>query len=284
MKKFLSIFTLLLLAICSFAQEAYKPENLFLLIDEQSISTRTKSVSDFSEYVQRLNAAAEEALKNSPAEPAGAVITVAVRPEQSVKVWAATEPAISAETITKLEEALTKVPTCSVKHSVVPFAISASLWGGTVPEEMPNPLKEELENHELPETASMDDIINIVWPASKAQVQAEKKYILDLIDRFRSDKDLSTENLKNYADILRFAQSSNDVTVTIGDDSIPSDDQSVQEYGQLFLLSFIAGNVEYQLKHNEKQDAKKAGIDFEKAKYKQLKKINKSVKIKFLER
>jgi hypothetical protein len=58
---------------------------------------------------------------------------------------------------------------------------------------------------------------------------------------------------------------------------------SSSRYGDLFLLSFICGSLESQLKNGNDENATVDGINFELMKYQQLKKKDKKVNFEFFE-
>mgnify|MGYP006916045053 CR=1 FL=1 len=114
--------------------------------------------------------------------------------------------------------------------------------------------------------------------------ESEKARLLALIEEFRNDTDCAKEFLPTkYAYILTFALDSPAVHVVIDNNCYP-EEVAESKYSEILLLGFIAGNVEHQLKTGEAKDASDEGMAFQLLKYKQLKKQDKKLKIKYLEK
>jgi hypothetical protein len=117
----------------------------------------------------------------------------------------------------------------------------------------------------------------------ESRVSAEAERILNLIAAFREDTDNSLENIKKYGGIVDYAIQGQNTMITISPEQLPSESAS-ESFGPLFLLAFIAGNLEYQLKTGVMENNPGAGMEFERVKYEQLRKANPKLHIAFFDR
>ena len=95
-------------------------------------------------------------------------------------------------------------------------------------------------------------------------------------------KYLLKKNLQKYSDIITYATESEIIKIGINSECWPSE-ISENEYGSMFLLAYICGNMEKQLITDVYINSQEEGIQFELMKYEQLKKNNKNISYKFFE-
>ena len=111
-----------------------------------------------------------------------------------------------------------------------------------------------------------------------------KKETLKLIERFKKEKDFSVESLKKYAKIINYAVESDDVYIKLSAKTMPwMGNDKLDTYSPVFLMAFIAGNLEAQLKLNVKMDKPYEGILMVIAVYKKMKNKNNDLVIEEIE-
>ncbi|MGL4318530.1 MAG: hypothetical protein ACRCTL_18185 [Pseudomonas sp.] len=127
------------------------------------------------EYMQAIEVAANEALANEPAHPAGGYLVFAVRPSGQSMVWLQFEPAIPTAVASKLKTAVLKVPACKSRNGVFVFSLSSSLWGAPESNDLVEPVEWREEKQVRDYRLDIGTLVDKVWPAENQRLDNKIK-------------------------------------------------------------------------------------------------------------
>ena len=279
MKRFAACLVMVVgLVFAVSAKPSVNAKNIVLLQPDKVTSVRCPDVNSLAGYIKSIFAVFENFNFDDDASGNG-MVAFAVRPGFKSKVWFDFSDGL-VDYEDELEQKLLKIKPCEVQGGVflfaIPIAVNSELSGKNVP--MPAEWKEYLENYG--DGIEISEMIDAIWPPYVSH--EEKSEILTLIEKFRKETDFSTKSLNKYSRIIDFASASDAVLVSISAKWWPEEISS-SRYGDLFLLSFICGSLESQLKNGNDENATVDGINFELMKYQQLKKKDKKVNFEFFE-
>ena len=269
------IFCGLLVAFC-FCCSLIAQEKAFsqvkLLQSNETYESNCPDVEALANYMQEI----QQQLANYDSLGDGSVF-IAIRPFNRSNVWFNLKDA-APDVLSKLKEEIVSIQPCDVQGGVVVFELT-----NRNPDEisqMPSEWLVEIEKMEV-DSISVDDFLDVFWPA---EVSAQdRQRLLKMIGEFKKSKDFSDKSLKKYSYITEYATKSDLISLTISQDYWPAE-VSNTKYAAMFLLAYIAGNMEKQLLDENYEDSPQAGLEFEIYKYKQLKKVDKKLKIDFFEK
>lgn len=279
MKKFAACLVMVVgLVFAVSAKPSVNAKNIVLLQPDKVTSVRCPDVNSVSGYIKSIFAVFEDFSFDDDASGNG-MVAFAVRPGFKSKVWFDfSDGLVGYED--ELEQKLLKIKPCEVQGGVflfaVPVSVNSELSDKKVP--MPGEWKEYLKNYGG--NIEISEMIDAIWPPYVSD--EEKNEIMALIEKFRKETDFSAKSLKKYSRIIDFAAASDVVQVSISAKWWP-EEVSNSRYGDLFLLSFICGSLESQLKNGNDENAALDGMNFELMKYQQLKKKDKKVNFEFFE-
>lgn len=253
-------------------------EGIYLIQDSNVLKLRIENLEGFSAYIQEV----QNQIYNSDisAKKLGdGYIYLAIHQGKRAKAWYVFDNT-DVEVLKSLDKVVLSVQPCDIKGGVVIVVLSnlTASEGQQIP--MPGAWEEVITSSKKGEINDFDDLLNKIWPSAVSK--QDKAELLKLISAFKKDANYSKENLEKYSKIIEFAVKSDLVSISITESYLPPDYKD-SEYGSMFFLAYIAGNLEQQLKLGKCQDCPAEGIAFEIAKYKQLKKANKELNIPFFE-
>ena len=250
-------------------------EKIILLQTDEVYEERCPDVQELTSYIKQAQKIISEFNKDD--KLGEGYIFFAFRPVKKSAVWFNLESADEKQ-LDVLKNKLLSITPCSVQGGAVAFTLSnvENAWDNLViPEEWNEAFKESGDKG-----LEVSDLLDIIWPSEITK--AEKTELLSLIKKFKKEKDFSKESLLKYSDIIEYAVLSDIIKISINSECWP-EEVSDTEYGSMFMLAYICGNLEKQLNSGEYTNAQEDGIKLELEKYKQLKKIDKNISISFFE-
>lgn len=272
MKKLLSLLFISFCLVCNLHAQNYNFSNVMLLQSNEVLEKRCPDIKDLARYIKEV----QTEISKYRIESNGFIV-IAIRPYNKSNVWFDLENP-DEKVLGKLKKKLTSIKTCDVSGDVLVFALTN--YDGTKElNPMPPEWAEYLESAGYPEI-EYQELIRRLWPPYITD--SEKQELLKLISEFKKDTDFSDKNLKKYSYITDYAVNTDYLSVSINSKYWPKE-VSKNKYGAMFLLAYIAGNIECQLLTGESENAPQAGVDFEFEKYTQLLEYDSSIKIKFFE-
>jgi hypothetical protein len=173
----------LLLLCCSGpvnSADSFRTESIVLLQPEHVIEARVESVTALTDYIKRVQQAAEAALVEELPTPAGGHIVLAVRPGGRSIVWLDIEPALPQPVAERLKAALMAVPPFPTRRGVVVFALNASLWGAPAAQGDPSPQEWREILRGQGEPMDVESIVDAVWPGDADPVP--EGYVLQRLE------------------------------------------------------------------------------------------------------
>ena len=275
MKRKLLFITLIFLCISGTFAQTKDFGKILLFQTNEVLNERCPDVDALSSYIGEAQAIVSDFNKENVLGEG--FIFFAFRPVKKSAVWYSLANADEKQ-LEQLKNKLLTITPCSVQGGPVVCAISNLENPGqqlTFPKEWMDVL-EKSGNNSMEVSALLDEI----WPSEITK--AEKTELLKLIKKFKKEKDFSKESLLKYSDIIEYAVLSDIIKISINSECWP-EEVSDTEYGSMFMLAYICGNLEKQLNSGEYTNAQEEGIKFELEKYKQLKKIDKNISISFFE-
>ena len=271
-KLYLLVFVCFALVVNAFSEDK-KFDKVVLLQPEEILSERCPDVKELSRYIKELQTELEKNNTNLIGE---GFIVIAIRPVAKSNIWF---DVTENKNLESLKKKLLSITPCHVQGGVVILAIS-NLENPQekipIPEEWNTVLSEYKESESIEISALVDEI----WPPEISK--KEKDELLKLINQFKKEKNFSQESLQKYSNIINYASESELIKIQIDSDCWPKE-ISENEYGPMFLLAYICGNMEKQLLTESYENSKEAGIQLELMKYEQLKKNNKKIKFNCFE-
>ena len=271
-KLYLLVFVCFALVVNAFSEDK-KFDKVVLLQPEEILSERCPDVKELSRYIKELQTELEKNNTNLIGE---GFIVIAIRPVAKSNIWF---DVTENKNLESLKKKLLSITPCHVQGGVVILAIS-NLENPQekipIPEEWNTVLSEYKESESIEISALVDEI----WPPEISK--KEKDELLKLINQFKKEKNFSQESLQKYSNIINYASESELIKIQIDSDCWPKE-ISENEYGPMFLLAHICGNMEKQLLTESYENSKEAGIQLELMKYEQLKKNNKKIKFNCFE-
>ena len=275
MKRKLLFITLIFLCISGTFAQTKDFGKILLFQTNEVLNERCSDVDALSSYIGEAQAIVSDFNKENVLGEG--FIFFAFRPVKKSAVWYSLANADEKQ-LEQLKNKLLAITPCSVQGGPVVCAISNLENPGqqlTFPKEWMDVL-EKSGNNSMEVSALLDEI----WPSEITK--AEKTELLKLIKKFKKEKDFTKESLQKYSDIIEYAVLSDIVKISINSECWP-EEVSDTEYGSMFMLAYICGNLEKQLNSGEYTNAQEEGIKLELEKYKQLKKIDKNISISFFE-
>ena len=271
-KLYLLVFVCFALVVNAFSEDK-KFDKVVLLQPEEILSERCPDVKELSRYIKELQTELEKNNTNLIGE---GFIVIAIRPVAKSNIWF---DVTENKNLESLKKKLLSITPCHVQGGVVILAIS-NLENPQekmpIPEEWNTVLSEYKESESIEISALVDEI----WPPEISK--KEKDELLKLINQFKKEKNFSQESLQKYSNIINYTSESELIKIQIDSDCWPKE-ISENEYGPMFLLAYICGNMEKQLLTENYENSKEAGIQLELMKYEQLKKNNKKIKFNCFE-
>ena len=269
-KLYLLIIFCFVLVANIFSQEKKFDKVVLLQLDEYFYE-RCPDVEELTGYLKELQTEIEKT--NNIGD---GYIVIALRPGAKSNIWF---DVTGNKNLKSLKKKLLSITPCHVQGGVVLIALSNlddPLEKLPLPEEWNNYLSEHSEFESL----EISELVDKIWPP---EITAkEKNKLLKLINKFKNEKDFSQESLQKYSDIITYASESEIITIQIDSECFPIEIAD-NEYGSIFLLAYICGNMEKQLLTENYENSKEDGIQFELMKYEQIKKTDKEIKINFFE-
>lgn len=273
MKKTLLTILLPLLLIVSAFGQSKKFDKVMLIQPNEVLTQRCPDVKEFSNYIKSVQDVIEPYNTGNKSLGNGYIV-IALRPVAKSNVWFDLD---EDKNLDALKKKILSVSPCHVQGGVVLIVLSNL---DTPQERLPLPKEWEAVLKDKAEEVEVSALVDEIWPPEITK--KEKDDILKLINNFKKEKNFSQSSLKKYSDIITYATESEMVHITVDSDCWP-EEISDSEYGPMFLLAYICGNMEKQLVSGVYENSSDAGIQFELMKYDQLKKVDKKVSFEFFE-
>ena len=275
MKRKLLLITLIFLFISGLFAQTRDFGKILLFQTNEVLNSRCNDIDELSDFLGEAQTIVSDF--NKADELGDGFIFFAFRPVKKSAVWFYL-PNADEKQLEQLKTKLLSITPCTVQGGPVAIAISNledPAQQLTFPKEWMAAVEESGNNG-----LEVSDLLNRIWPSEITK--AEKTNLLKLIKKFKKEKDFSNESLQKYSDIVEYAVLSDIIKISIDSECWP-EEVSNTEYGSMFMLAYICGNLEKQLNSGEYANAQEDGIKLELEKYKQLKKIDKNINISFFE-
>lgn len=272
MKKFLGIILISVSFMFNLAAQQ-KDFQVMLLQSNDVLGERCPDVQDFVGYIKEI----QNELSKVSFKSEGFII-LAVRPFYKSNVWFDFKNEDSNK-LNELKEKILAIDPCYAQGGAIVFALTNYEHPETA-KVLPDEWKEAFDKKQGKEF-QIADIVDEVWPPEITS--EEKAYLLAVIEAFKNETDFSDESLSKYSMLSTLAVSSDLFKMTVSNKYWPEEVSSNKKYGTMFLLAYIAGNMEQQLITGKYEDSPKEGLNMELYKYKQIKEQDKKFKIKFFE-
>ena len=259
MKKTVFLVLINFMFVMSAFSQSKAFDKIILFQSNEELSERSPDIQEFSNYIKKVQ---EEIF--------------ALRPVGKSNVWF---DVTGKKNLNSLKNKILSIAPSHVQGGSVVFAIS-NLDNPDEVLPVPEEWEDIIESHKNASSFGITELVDEIWPSEITK--KEKDQMLKLISSFKKEKDFSEKTFKKYSDILNYAVESDLLSVNVDYDALPKE-ISDSKYGSIFLLAFIAGNIEQQLKSGIYKDAKEEGIAFQLSKYEQLKTIDKNIVFKSFE-
>jgi hypothetical protein len=178
MMKCIAFLLAAFVSLSAAAGSPYKLESIMLLQPDFVLSDRVPSIDALSNYVKAVETATIRTLNEEAPYPASGFIVLAVRPDESSKVWFDFKPALPAETASRLSAAIQAVKPFPSRNGTVVFALNATLWGAPPRTGSPNPPEWNEATKGLSDPVEIGDLVDrLLWPeeaGTKLGVQADR--------------------------------------------------------------------------------------------------------------
>ena len=250
-------------------------DKIVLLQPNEVLSERCPNIQELSNYIKNIQKEIQY-FENINSIGNGYII-IALRPVAKSNVWFDIK---ESKNLDSLKTKILSVSPCHVQGGVVLFAISNLDNPQKNISIQPKEWTEFIKNNKDLQNIEISLLVDAIWPPEITK--NEKKDLLKLINKFKDEKVFTEKNLQKYSDIITYATESEIIKIGINSECWPSE-ISENEYGPMFLLAYICGNMEKQLITDVYINSQEEGIQFELMKYEQLKKINKNISYKFFE-
>lgn len=275
-KKVFVLLYLIFVTISSIYSQNKKFDKIVLLQSDEVLSERCPDIQELANYIKKIQREIQQFEKKNNSIGNGYII-IALRPVEKSNVWFDIK---DSNNLDSLKEKILSISPCHVQGGVVLFAVSNL----DNPQEnisiQPKEWVDFIESNKKMQNLEISSLVDAIWPPEITK--NEKEELLKLINKFKDEKVFTEQSLQKYSDIITYATESEIIKIGINSKCWPSE-IAESEYGSMFLLAYICGNMEKQLITGEYINSQEDGIQFELMKYEQLKKINKNVSYSYFE-
>ena len=275
MKKTVFLVLINFMFVMSAFSQSKAFDKIILFQSNEELSERSPDIQEFSNYIKKVQEEIFAFNKKNNDMGEGYVI-IALRPVGKSNVWF---DVTGKKNLNSLKNKILSIAPSHVQGGSVVFAIS-NLDNPDEVLPVPEEWEDVIESHKNASYFGITELVDEIWPSEITK--KEKDQMLKLISSFKKEKDFSEKTFKKYSDILNYAVESDLLSVNVDYDALPKE-ISDSKYGSIFLLAFIACNIEQQLKSGVYKNAKEEGIAFQLSKYEQLKTIDKNIVFKSFE-